>query len=151
MLPCLEEPPPSSEGPGLPLLGEDDVLDPGLVGGDLGVDPGHVPPPAADAEAHDAHLAWHGMAAPVIFKMIFYYFVAKNQRNQYHICKIGWVTRSKAFVPDTIVRSSRIREVRRRRPARQMFVQNTQNTYLSKSYEGAFIELLKLYLSLWTT
>ena len=63
MLPCLEEPPPSSEGPGLPLLREDDVLDPGLVGGDLRVDPGHVPPPAADAEAHDAHLAWQGGAS----------------------------------------------------------------------------------------
>ena len=51
----LEEPP---SGPGLPLLSEDDVLDPRLVGGDLRVDPGHVPPPASDAEAHDTHLTW---------------------------------------------------------------------------------------------
>ena len=49
----LEEPPP---GPGPPLLSEDDVLDPRLVGRDLRVDAGHVPPAAPDAKTHDAHL-----------------------------------------------------------------------------------------------
>ena len=49
----------SSEPPRVPpllLLRQDGLLDPVLVGGDLGVDAGDVPAAAADAEAHDSHL-----------------------------------------------------------------------------------------------